>query len=1623
MTEHLILGNQVSVPGQYNARAFGAIPTEVQAGFDSTTALNTALARAVADGFELYIPAGTYKTTAGLVTSVTTTAVRIRGAGAKTIIQPTANTFDALTIGKGNTSGSGGYVRDLVIAGSSARPTNGKAAVKIDQLKMFEVRNVTVDNYDIGFDLVNSCTGTQFHACTTGTGVNVGINLRTAAQSGNDLSFYDMNLYGEIAAVHISGGGRGYNFYGGVFNANNNSGTTPNDLRACVILGKDYLTSATGNCTDIIFKGNNFKSFRYCWGVRAFGTATASLEGSTWNPDSGAAIGLLKMTTAAASKVNLEGQNVSGTWSGTVLVNIAGDTNEFAITETGSYYSATINGASVTGSGILVQSQVSKGQSIYRSGGLNVLQLGLILLRDNAGTLETSTNWGGAWSASGVSGTIPFANITGKPASVAGYGILDAALASDFNQSLKVTDSPTFSSLTTTAEQSLSTYQFNRFLGLFTPALTTANQKINITFPNNSLQGTIEVSVASGWNNANDAGIVTKRLTVSITSGGSIQYQQSKYDEVLGALGTNLAISDLTWDATASLWRIQIANLVTTVNSPRAIFVKVLTNNATYFTGFKGVALGSAYTTDTTVFPAPILTFRGKVNTDNTVLDDGSGNATFRTIISNVAVGTAPFTVTSTTKVANLNSDLLDGFTTAITPTPNAIPVYDGSSGLAAVNFTGRLNGINFTASGTAPTGTPAANDVWIDVSTPSTPVVKVYTGAVWASSSGGGGGSGTTTIAEVLSSLPTASSGNRGRIIQIAGAAGVAEVSSLVMTAPCTTAGNVTVTLDGVAKTVALLTSDNTTTLVATKIRAATYPGWATGGTGATVTFTNLVSDAKADVIYSAGSTGATANPSTTTQGVSSTPDILYVCAKLGNDTYDWVAVEGGIGSIGGSGDMTKSVYDTNNNGVVDKAAKWETPRTIQLTGSIAGTGTMDGSANVTITTTGGGGGGGSGDGSLNLKTDFGAVGNGVADDTTPLQNALNSGAKINVPPGTYLITASVDMTVSTSMLVGVNATIKCASGGHKVAVSNGRAITGIMFDGTGIRFPYNHTNNGNFLVQNNKFLNSGEAINAYVGFGTYPSNITIDNNLFDGCNYAFFGALQKSFITNNRMINSTSRNWSFYAGSENVISGNYIDGGVTGIHFMTFRSVTDKFAMNRNIITDNHVSNISEEGISFDFQGNNATDTGSIMNGTVTSVSGTQLIPNFSLSTHSNEYINAYVIFLSGALKGKPYKVDTMGSGGTAYINMVEYIGGAKSGDKFVIMVGQIGNIISNNVVRYCQTGIDLYGSSYESVVIGNRAEYCEGAGVRVLQLYGLTGNGYYGLSMNNVIEANNVTGCDIRVMQVTFGNSPIDVLPIGNKIVNNIVNDGAIYYNYQQDNTLCSGNILNGVVFPAARTGVIMSPSNVPFKATVTDAAVTTWGFSGLAYDLFTKADSATTLGSSSVGGAWTAVSGTWGISSNEAYCVSDANNNAAILPTVGTGDYIVSCDVKGQLLGASWREAQLMFRYIDSNNFLHIGCDSGGMRIDKRDGGVDSTLYTDNFSEDINPFADNTWFTIKVICLKNWLYVYMNGNLYIAYSMSQTDYVKFGASGIVGIRLDKGGSPSVAARWDKFIVENV
>ncbi len=76
---------------------------------------------------------------------------------------------------------------------------------------------------------------------------------------------------------------------------------------------------------------------------------------------------------------------------------------------------------------------------------------------------------------------------------------------------------------------------------------------------------------------------------------------------------------------------------------------------------------------------------------------DFNGNLNAFSFVSTAPTGTAPLQVSSTTKVTNLNADLLDGYDTSTSATANTVAVRDSSGNISANRF------ISTVSTGTAP--------------------------------------------------------------------------------------------------------------------------------------------------------------------------------------------------------------------------------------------------------------------------------------------------------------------------------------------------------------------------------------------------------------------------------------------------------------------------------------------------------------------------------------------------------------------------------------------------------------------------------------------------------------------------------------------------------------------------------------------------------------------------------------------------------------------------------------------------------------------------------------------------------------------------------------------------------
>lgn len=193
---------------------------------------------------------------------------------------------------------------------------------------------------------------------------------------------------------------------------------------------------------------------------------------------------------------------------------------------------------------------------------------------------------------------------------------------------------------------------------------------------------------------------------------------------------------------------------------------------------------------------------------------------------------------------------------------------------------------------------------------------------------------------------------------------------------------------------------------------------------------------------------------------------------------------------------------------------------------------------------------------------SDFGAVGDGVADDTAAIRAALNSRAgRIELPPGTYLVTQTLDFAFAGQRLVGGGVSSTCivfqtgAATGLRCNGLNACGVYGAKLKGSG------NTGGELLLVQNcSGFI--GQGIRVETGFNginfvsinnaTLADFVVADHTGAFGVRFAGTSAtradvlkLHGGEISHASNPNITSILWESYAQSLTLLDVRVINGG----------------------------------------------------------------------------------------------------------------------------------------------------------------------------------------------------------------------------------------------------------------------------------------------------------------------------------------------------------------------------------------------------------------------------------------------------------------------------------------------
>ncbi len=269
-------------------------------------------------------------------------------------------------------------------------------------------------------------------------------------------------------------------------------------------------------------------------------------------------------------------------------------------------------------------------------------------------------------------------------------------------------------------------------------------------------------------------------------------------------------------------------------------------------TSLVGTLTTATQTNITSVGTLGALTVSGNANVGNigTAQMLATANVTAPQLVSNVATGTAPIVVSSTTKVANLNADLLDGYDLTSSATAATVVLRSGDGSVFANIFYGAGNNLsNIQGANVSGTVATANNSAFLGGTAAASYLLTTGTGSSLTAIAG----------ANVTGTVATA---NNSAFLGGTAAASYLLAAGTGSSLTAITGANVTGTVSQ-ATTVMGATQNNITTLGALTVLSSganTTAGTITGnwslsaGSRLSATYADLAEYYQADVAYEPG-------------------------------------------------------------------------------------------------------------------------------------------------------------------------------------------------------------------------------------------------------------------------------------------------------------------------------------------------------------------------------------------------------------------------------------------------------------------------------------------------------------------------------------------------------------------------------------------------------------------------------------------------------------------------------------------------------------------------------------------------------------------------------------------------
>ena len=405
------------------------------------------------------------------------------------------------------------------------------------------------------------------------------------------------------------------------------------------------------------------------WDLQLPGGANSQVQFNDSDSFGGSANFVFNKTTGNANVGNIGATNgvftnVSGNGAALTAITGANVTGEVTFAATAN----SVAGANVSGQ---VANALVAG-TVYTAAQPNITSVGTL----SSLTVTGNTVSGNVYANSGTIG----ANvITGNTVG----GTLTTAAQPN------ITSVGTLSSLSVTGNASAGNVNAgNLLLANFVTGTLTTNVQPNITSVGSltslTVSGNANVGNIGGTTGVftNVSGTLTTAAQPNITSVGTL----SSLSVTGNASAGNVSVTGAFYGNAAGLTNIPGGNITGNITGNISNATHAVTANT---------VVDASQPNITSVGTLSSVAVTGNANVGNL---NSAGKVVASTFESNVANGTAPFSVNSVTKVANLNADLLDGYSTAVAATANTVVIRDGDGSFSANIITGTLSGAATTA-------------------------------------------------------------------------------------------------------------------------------------------------------------------------------------------------------------------------------------------------------------------------------------------------------------------------------------------------------------------------------------------------------------------------------------------------------------------------------------------------------------------------------------------------------------------------------------------------------------------------------------------------------------------------------------------------------------------------------------------------------------------------------------------------------------------------------------------------------------------------------------------------------------------------------------------------------------